>query len=438
MPRIVAVSIAAATTSCFPALPRCSKRRACASSASREVAPEILMPEGTLGALARHLSAITPTSPAALRCSPRWPVRYRPGGGRRRRPCRWRSKPPKAPTHADAGCAIAQRRTRSPRRAGVGVLVKAPKPQQDRRFDLPAIGPHTVEDVARAGLAGIRRRRRQRDRCRARQRCSAAADSARIFFVGVRRRRARERRASATAVDLSGRRGGIRRCAWRGARCARCALPPTGALTLAGVGGRAMAAEGVVSPFSHRRTRDRRRQRHPGAAAADLAAHPRNRGRRCRGAARRAGHHRQPGFHPSGGAPRARPRAVDSDRRLCLAFGLGLAVRPGARHARLCRLRAGDPAVRAGGAPAPRRAALHLCRPSAGRAPGRSAPEAREAERRRADPPLVLVLPGSRSSEIRLLLEVFGDAIARVSARVGAMELVLPTMPHLCRASAPA
>jgi DUF1009 family protein len=38
---------------------------------------------------------------------------------------------------------------------GVGVLVKAPKPQQDRRFDLPAIGPRTVEGVTRAGLAGI-------------------------------------------------------------------------------------------------------------------------------------------------------------------------------------------------------------------------------------------------------------------------------------------
>ena len=147
-----------------------------------------------------------------------------------------------------------------------------------------------------------------------------------------------------------------------------------GALTLAGVGGRAMAAEGVVSPFSDRRTRHRRRQRHTGAAAADLAAHSRNRGRRCRGATRRAGDHRQPGFHPPRGAPRARPRAVDSDRRLCLAFGLGLAVRPGARHARLCRLRARDPAVRAGGAPAPRRAALRLCGPPTGRAPGRSPP----------------------------------------------------------------
>ncbi len=58
-------------------------------------------------------------------------------------------------------------------------------------------------------------------------------------------------------------------------------------------------------------------------------------------------------------------------------------------------------------------------------------PDAGEAERRRADPPLLLVLPGSRASEIRRLLAIFGAAIARVAARVGAMELVLPTVPHL-------
>jgi len=58
-------------------------------------------------------------------------------------------------------------------------------------------------------------------------------------------------------------------------------------------------------------------------------------------------------------------------------------------------------------------------------------PNADEARRRRADPPLVLVLPGSRSSEIRQLLAIFGTAIARVAARVGPMELVLPTLPHL-------
>jgi DUF1009 family protein len=39
--------------------------------------------------------------------------------------------------------------------SGVGVLVKAPKPQQDQRIDLPAIGPSTVEELARAGLAGL-------------------------------------------------------------------------------------------------------------------------------------------------------------------------------------------------------------------------------------------------------------------------------------------
>jgi DUF1009 family protein len=40
-------------------------------------------------------------------------------------------------------------------KSGEGVLVKAPKPQQDRRFDLPTIGPRTVRGVAEAGLAGL-------------------------------------------------------------------------------------------------------------------------------------------------------------------------------------------------------------------------------------------------------------------------------------------
>jgi hypothetical protein len=38
---------------------------------------------------------------------------------------------------------------------GRGVLVKAPKSWQDLRFDLPTIGPRTVEAVAAAGLAGV-------------------------------------------------------------------------------------------------------------------------------------------------------------------------------------------------------------------------------------------------------------------------------------------
>ena len=44
-------------------------------------------------------------------------------------------------------------RLRTP--VGAGVLVKAPKPGQDRRFDLPSIGPRTIDGVAQAGLAGI-------------------------------------------------------------------------------------------------------------------------------------------------------------------------------------------------------------------------------------------------------------------------------------------
>jgi len=44
-------------------------------------------------------------------------------------------------------------RIRSPR--GRGVLVKAPKAGQDLRYDLPTIGPRTVEGAASAALAGI-------------------------------------------------------------------------------------------------------------------------------------------------------------------------------------------------------------------------------------------------------------------------------------------
>jgi DUF1009 family protein len=39
--------------------------------------------------------------------------------------------------------------------ARTGVLVKAPKPSQERRLDLPSIGARTVEGAAAAGLAGV-------------------------------------------------------------------------------------------------------------------------------------------------------------------------------------------------------------------------------------------------------------------------------------------
>jgi DUF1009 family protein len=40
-------------------------------------------------------------------------------------------------------------------KAARGVLVKAPKSGQDLRFDLPTVGPTTIHGVASAGLAGI-------------------------------------------------------------------------------------------------------------------------------------------------------------------------------------------------------------------------------------------------------------------------------------------
>jgi UDP-2,3-diacylglucosamine hydrolase len=68
--------------------------------------------------------------------------------------------------------------------AKVGVLIKAPKPTQDRRLDLPSVGSRTVEAAAAASLAGI-----------AVEACGAvtadldemvrAADAAGLFVVGI-------------------------------------------------------------------------------------------------------------------------------------------------------------------------------------------------------------------------------------------------------------
>ncbi len=58
-------------------------------------------------------------------------------------------------------------------------------------------------------------------------------------------------------------------------------------------------------------------------------------------------------------------------------------------------------------------------------------PDAEEARRRRSDPPLLLVLPGSRGGEIRRMANVFGEAVALTAARVGALEVVVPAVPWL-------
>ncbi|KRQ03520.1 lipid-A-disaccharide synthase [Bradyrhizobium manausense] len=58
-------------------------------------------------------------------------------------------------------------------------------------------------------------------------------------------------------------------------------------------------------------------------------------------------------------------------------------------------------------------------------------PDADEQRRRDGEPPVLLVLPGSRRSEIRHHLDVFGAAIGRLQSSGTKFELMLPTMPHL-------
>jgi lipid-A-disaccharide synthase len=61
-------------------------------------------------------------------------------------------------------------------------------------------------------------------------------------------------------------------------------------------------------------------------------------------------------------------------------------------------------------------------------------PNAAEAARRLADPPLLLVLPGSRSGEIQRLAPIFGAAVGEVAARTGALEVVVPAVARLAAA----
>ena len=62
---------------------------------------------------------------------------------------------------------------------------------------------------------------------------------------------------------------------------------------------------------------------------------------------------------------------------------------------------------------------------------GKLRPNAEEAKRRASDPPVLLVLPGSRRSEIHRLAGIFGETIALTAQRAGALEIVLPTLPHI-------
>jgi len=58
-------------------------------------------------------------------------------------------------------------------------------------------------------------------------------------------------------------------------------------------------------------------------------------------------------------------------------------------------------------------------------------PNAEEARRRLSDPPVLLVLPGSRTAEVRRMASAFGDAVGLVSAMAGPLDVVVPAVPRL-------
>ena len=128
---------------------------------------------------------------------------------------------------------------------------------------------------------------------------------------------------------------------------------------------------------------------------------------------------------------RACARSVDPDRRLCLADGLGLAARPRARDRAatsisLLALLPFEPEVhrRLGGPPCtyvghPLLEQLDVLRP-----------DAAEQARRERDAVLV-VLPGSRASEVRHHMAPFGETLAQLRDMGVNFEPVLPALPHL-------
>ncbi|GLK71332.1 lipid-A-disaccharide synthase [Ancylobacter dichloromethanicus] len=61
---------------------------------------------------------------------------------------------------------------------------------------------------------------------------------------------------------------------------------------------------------------------------------------------------------------------------------------------------------------------------------GRLRPNAEEADRREASPPVLLVLPGSRRAELARLGAPFGEVLGRLRQRAPELEVVLPTLPR--------
>jgi len=149
----------------------------------KDIAPELLMPPGPLGArmpgeqdradIARGLALLNATSPFDI--------------GQAVVVANNHILALEGPEGTDqmlTRVAELRRNRRINTPTGTGVLIKAAKLGQDQRIDLPVIGPPTVEAVSAAGLAGIAVVAGSTIVAEP-ERIAAAADGAKIFVVGV-------------------------------------------------------------------------------------------------------------------------------------------------------------------------------------------------------------------------------------------------------------
>jgi len=60
-------------------------------------------------------------------------------------------------------------------------------------------------------------------------------------------------------------------------------------------------------------------------------------------------------------------------------------------------------------------------------------PDATEATRREAPPPVLLVMPGSRSGELNFMLPVFGETVTRLQRSIPDIDVAVLAVPHLAR-----
>ena len=191
-------------------------------------------------------------------------------------------------------------RIRLPR--GVGVLVKAPKPTQDRRFDLPTIGPSTIEGVAHAGLAGIAVVAGEAIVAEPATRRANSPMQANIFVVGVRSETMTMAAPPTTAErrryqGVHGGLRGIRRSSRRGADARDGgAVGPVADIFRRRWSGH--GARGRSLAVSDRRTCDRRYRRGDCQTTDDPAPHSPD---------RRRGHRGEPGSCWSSSTARISP-----------------------------------------------------------------------------------------------------------------------------------